>query len=49
MTVTGNAEQKSPEAIRQERHRQKLEALGVKVVEVQLGPVERELLEAARK
>ena len=49
MKVTGNAEQKSPEAIRQERHRQKLEALGVKVVEVQLGPVERELLEAARK
>lgn len=48
-SVTGNEEAKSPEAIRQERYRQKLEELGVKVVEVQLGPVERELLEAARK
>lgn len=47
--VTGNEEQKSPEAIRQERYRQKLEALGIKPVEVLLGPAERELLEEARK
>lgn len=47
--MTGNAEAKSPEAIRQERHRQKLEEMGVKVVEVQLGPIQRLMLEAARK
>lgn len=40
---------KSAEAIRQERHRQKLEEMGVKAVEVQLGPIQRLMLEAARK
>ncbi|SFB46357.1 hypothetical protein [Azotobacter beijerinckii] len=47
--MTGNAETKSPEAIRQERHRAKLEALGVKDVTTQLGPRERKMLEEARK
>ncbi|SFL26830.1 hypothetical protein [Azotobacter beijerinckii] len=46
--MTGNAETKSPEAIRQERHRAKLEALGVKEVATQLGPREREMLEELR-
>lgn len=46
--MTGNAEARSPEAIRQERHRQRLDDLGVKVVETQLGPVERQMLEEAR-
>lgn len=39
---------KTAEAIRQERHRLKLEELGVKVVEVELGPIQRLMLEAAR-
>lgn len=46
--MTGNAEPKSPEAIRQERHRAKLEALGVKDVTTQLGPQERAMLEESR-
>jgi hypothetical protein len=47
--VTDNAKEKSPEAKRQERHRAKLEALGVKVVEVQLGPIQQLMLETARR
>lgn len=47
--VTDNAKQKSPEAIRQQKHREKLEALGVKVVEVELGPEEVALLNRARQ
>lgn len=39
---------KSAEAIRQERHRQRLEAMGIKVVEVQLGNGERQMLDEAR-
>lgn len=46
--MTGNAQERSPEAIRQERHRQRLEGLGVKVVEVQLGKGERQMLDEAR-
>jgi hypothetical protein len=49
LIVTGNAVERSPEAIRQERHRQKLEAMGVKAVEIQLGPLERQQLDEARK
>jgi hypothetical protein len=44
MNVTGNDEAKSPEAIRQERYRAKLEAQGLKEVVTVLGPVEREML-----
>lgn len=46
--MTGNAQERSPEAIRQERHRQRLEKLGIKVVEVQLGQGERQMLDEAR-
>lgn len=44
MSVTGNDGTKSPEAIRQERYRAKLEASGLKEVVTVLGPVEREML-----
>lgn len=40
---------RSPEAIRQERRRQRLDAMGVKVVEVELGRAEREMLDKARR
>jgi hypothetical protein len=41
--------EKSPEALRQEKHRAKLEALGIKEVTLLLGPVEVERLELARR
>lgn len=44
MSVTGNDEKKSPEAIRQERYRAKLKASGLEEVVTVLGPVEREML-----
>ena len=40
---------KTPEAARQEKHRAKLEALGIKEVTLLLGPAEVERLEVARR
>jgi len=46
--VTGHTEEKSPEAIRQKRHRDKLKEQGLEEVTTILGPRERQQLEEAR-
>lgn len=47
--VTGNAEDRNPEAIRQEKRRKRLKEMGIGTVEIQIGPLERQMLDEARR